>query len=381
MRSLLKVIIIEYKTLAKDWGALLVLVGALFLYSALYGLIYAPEVVREIPVAVVDRDNTEASRHLVQMLNATPQAEVKYGAESIEQARELFMERKVMGVMYIPEGFERTALGGGQSHISVYADGSYFLLYGAFLNASANVVIEEGKQIQVRNFTLSGIEPAVAKRLAKPLEYKIEMLHNPYGGYAAAIMPAVLIVILQQVIMIGLGMVLGSRTEFNQWRTFRGISSLTITLGTAISYFLMYIPLVFYLFWINYSFFDYPWNGQTIDELLFLLPYLLSVIFAAIAFGALFRRRESAVLYLAVFSVFFIMISGVTWPREGMADWLYIGGRILPSSSAIEGWASLRTAGNTLADVTPQWLMLWFLTVLYGAMAFISVHYARKRLA
>lgn len=379
MRGFWKIVRLEYTTMFRDWGALLILVGALVIYSALYGLIYAPEVVHNMPVAVVDKDNTPTSQKLISMLDATPQANVLYDVQTLEEGKELFLDHKVMGVLLIPEGFEKAALGGGQSHVSIYADGSYFLLYSSFLNAAANVVITESHNIQVRNFTMSGLEQSQAEDLAQPLSYKIETLHNPYNGYATALMPAVLIVILQQVILIGIGLLMGSQNEFKGWKPFENYSTIAITFAKLFTYFTLYIPLTFYLLWINYSFFGYPTKGVTSDEILFLLPYLLSVIFGAIALGGLLRKRESSIMYLAVFSVFFIMISGISWPRQGMNDIIYYIGKTLPSSSAIEGWVSLRTSGNTLLDVAPQWIMLWVLTLIYGAMAFWSVHYARNK--
>lgn len=378
MRAFFRIIGLEYRSIFKDEGALLVLVGALVIYSALYGFIYAPEVVTEMPIAVVDRDNTPSSRSLINMFDATKQVSVGYDVQTLDQGRALFYEHKVLGVILIPEGFEQQTLSGKQSHVSIYADGSYFLLYSSMLTAAANVVIERGQEVQLANFAAMGVDLHQAQLLSKPVEYKVEMLHNPYGGYATALLPAVLIVILQQVILIGIGMVMGTRNEFRKWGQYEGMANFKILMGQFISYFVMYVPLVIYLLWVNYKFFGYPMNGTLMDEVLFLVPYMSSVIFAGIWFGGMMRRRESSIMYLAVFSVFFIMVSGISWPKEGMVGVLYYLGKILPSSSGIEGWVSLRTAGNGLVDVGMQWVTLWVLTLIYGTMAYFSVRTARN---
>lgn len=379
MKGFWKIVKAEFLAIFKDEGAFLILVGALVIYSALYGSIYAPEVVRKIPVAVVDMDRTPMSQKMTRMINATPQASVDYVAPTLNVAKGLFYERKINGILYIPQGFEANALSGRQSNVSVYADGSYFMLYTNFLNACANVIFENSSQIQIHNFEMSGLEPSQAKAIAKPLDYKIEMLSNPYAGYATALLPAVLILLLQQVVLIGIGMVMGTQSEFGKFKAYKDYSSMTVTFAKLFSSVVLYIPLIFYLLWFNYRFWGYPMNGNDWDLILFLLPYLLSIIFAGIAFGGLMRKRESSVFYLAVFSVFFIMVSGISWPREGMSDWLFYFGKILPSSSAIEGWAAMRTSGASLIDVWQPFLMLWILTLVYGAMAFWSVRYALKR--
>ncbi|MEG1954848.1 MAG: ABC transporter permease [Mucinivorans sp.] len=367
MKRFFSIIGLEFRTIFRDEGVLLVLVGALLLYSALYGLIYEPEVVRDMPVAVVDMDSSPASQELTRALDATSAAHVAYTCGSLEQARVLFLEGKVCGVMLIDKDYQKNQLAGLVSSVSVYADGSYFLLYSGLLGAVSDVVLARGAQLS---------EQRIGE--LSPLNYKIEMLYNPYGGYASALLPAVLIVILQQVLLIGIGMLMGSCNEFNHWKRYDGSSALTITMGKALSYVIIYIPLCFYLFWIDYKLFHYPVSNTSEWEVVaFLLPYLLSVIFLGITLGAIFRRRESAILYLAVFSVFLIMISGISWPGEGMPEWLFYGGRIMPSSSAIDGFVRLRTAGASLVDVSSQWLILWALTFVFATTAVLAVSRAR----
>lgn len=378
IRRFWKLVTGEWRTMGTDGGVMLVLVGALVLYSALYGFIYAPEVVKDMPIAVVNRDNTELSRALVRDIDATPAAFVAANAPTLEDAKELFMARKIVGVLLIDDGYEAQILTGKQAHVSVYADGSYFLLYSGFLSAVADVVVDKGAQIERLNLIESGMDQYAAKGVATPVEFKIERLYNPYNGYATALLPAVLIVILQQVLLIGIGMGMGTDSEFKLWGRYKGLSALTVTMGKAAAYFVLYIPLCGYLFWANYRFFGYPINGNELDVVLFLLPYLLSSIFLGITIGGLLHRRESAILYLAVFSVFLIMISGISWPKEGMPDWLYYWGQVLPSSNAINGFVRLRTAGVSLSDVSAEWIKLWILVVVFASTAVISVARARK---
>ncbi|MEG2728147.1 MAG: ABC transporter permease, partial [Mucinivorans sp.] len=261
----------EWKTALRDDGVFLVLVGALVIYSALYGFVYEPEVVRDMPIAVVDCDMSEASGELSRRVDATPAADVVYTVPTLEEAKELFMDHKVVGVLLIDRHYQENTLSGRQAHVSVYADGSYFLLYSGFLNAVADVVVASGAQIETHNLVASGIDEHRAQTISQAVHYKIERLYNPYNGYATALLPAVLIVILQQVLLIGIGMGMGTDNEFRRWGRFNGSSALTITMGKALAYFLLYLPLCFYLFWADYKFFGYPINGSQLDVILFLL--------------------------------------------------------------------------------------------------------------
>lgn len=372
MKRFWKITKTEFISIFRDGGAMLILFGAMLIYGTLYPLIYAPQVVRNFPVAVVDLDNTPPSRKLVRMLDATPQAEVLYSAQSLDEAKQLFLDRKIYGVLYIPEGYEKKILAGEQNHVSLYADGGYFLLYSDFLGAVGTVVGTAGAEVQIGTLLAGGLNQQQAEWTAMPVRYDVNMLYNPYGGYATAILPAVLILIAQQLLLVGIGMVGGTWYEKGTWRRFRDYSATRLTFAKATAYLFLYIPLMLYIFSFQYKFFNYPMNGNHWDLLLVFLPYLLSVIFLGLTLGALFRKRETSMMMLIVTSVFFLIISGISWPKEGMPGWIYALGRMVPSSSGIDALVRIRTMGATLSDVMPEAVTLWVLTGVYGLTAVLA---------
>lgn len=372
MKQFWKITKTEFISIFKDGGAMLILFGAMLIYGTLYPLIYAPQVVRKFPVAVVDLDNTPPSRKLVRMLDATPEADVRYSAQSLDEAKELFLDRKVYGVLYIPEGYQKRMLAGEQNHVSLYADGGYFLLYSDFLGAVGQVVGTAGAEVQVGTLMAGGLNQQQAEWMAQPVAYDVNMLYNPYGGYATAILPPVLILIAQQLLLVGIGMVGGTWYERGTWRKFRDYSATRLTFAKATAYLFLYAPLMLYIFSFQYKFFGYPMQGNHWDLLLVFVPYLLSVIFLGLTFGALFRRRETSMMMLIVTSVFFLIISGISWPAEGMPGWIYALGRMVPSSSGIDALARIRTMGGTLSDVAPEMITLWVLTGVYGLTAVLA---------
>ncbi len=372
MKRFWKIAKTEFISIFKDGGAMLILFGAMLIYGTLYPLIYAPQVVRGFSVAVVDLDNTPASRKLTRMLDATPEADVRYMPLNLEEARQLFFARKVYGVLYIPQGYGKRILAGEQNHISLYADGSYFLLYSDFLSAVSEVAMSVGSDIQIEKLTAAGMTEKQAEWVSQPVPYDVNILYNPYGGYATAVMPPVLILIAQQLLLIGIGFVGGTWYEKGTWRRFRDYSAVRLTLAKATAYLFLYIPLMLYMFSFQYKFFGYPMNGNHTDLLLVFIPYLLSVIFLGLTFGALFRRRETSMMVLIVTSVFFLIVSGISWPKEGMPEWLYALGRLAPSSSGIDALVRIRTMGATLQQVAPEIITLWILTGVYGITAVVA---------
>ena len=92
----------EFQTIFKDGGAMLILIFALIIYATAYSLAYGSQVLRNVPIGVVDESRTPTSRSLIDTFNAGPNTYVAYTPTSMEEARELFYARKIYGVVYIP---------------------------------------------------------------------------------------------------------------------------------------------------------------------------------------------------------------------------------------------------------------------------------------
>jgi len=263
-------------------------------------------------------------------------------------------------------------------NISIYADASYFLMYRQVFFDVMGSVLYSNSQIEWVRFVAKGAQPGQAAALSNPVQTTIENMYNPYGGYATFIMPAILIVIIQQTLLIGIGMVGGTWRERGLYKTLipRGekrLSVIPIVLGKSTAYLSIYCATLLYVMGFHYKVFGYPSNGAAGDVVLFLIPYLLSCTFLGIALSSLFRRRENSLLLLLFTSIPFLMLSGASIPQESMPQWLFQLGRIIPSSSGVDGFIRIRTMGATLSEVSVQFWTLWILSGLYFILACLGM--------
>ncbi len=374
----------ELRTMVCDGGVMLIMFGAIFIYSTLYSLVYRNEVVRAVPIAVIDYDGTAASRAFIRDLDASPNVAVAYEPTDMESARELFYCRDIYGVVVVPRDYSKSVSSGGQAVVSIYADASYFLMYKQLFSAAASAITYNNIKIESAKFMAAGMDRRSAVALADPVEVKTTKLYNRVEGYATFVMPAIMVLILQQTLLIGIGMMGGTMTEKGRWRCYvregRRFSSSLVLIGKASAYLFFAATIGLLVYGIYYKLLGYPWRGNDFDTVLFMLPYLLSVIFLGLGISMSFRYRETAIVTLVAWSVPFLLLSGVSFPMEGMPSWLYSVGQILPSSSAITGYIRLNVMGASLADVMPEYLWLWVLTIVYFCFAVLMIHLKFRRL-
>lgn len=293
----------EYGSIFTDAGVILVLVLALLIYSTLYSLAYGTQVLRNVPIGVIDMSNTSTSRQLINTFNAGPNVYVAYEPGDMDEAKHLFYDREIYGVVYIPSDYEEKLLGGQQAVVSLYVDASYFLMYRQAFQELVSGIGTTGAMVEFQRLIAKGANIPQATATTQPVIYQSHNLFNPYLGYGSFVMPAIIMVIIQQTMLIGIGMIGGTWSEFGLYKKLippgrRRMSTLPVVAGKAFVYASIYAVTLFYILGLHYKLFHFPTNGHTADIIAFLIPYLLSCIFLGIAVSTLFQRREQSIMLL-----------------------------------------------------------------------------------
>ena len=369
----------EFQRIFKDGGVMLILIFALIIYATAYSLAYGAQVLRNVPIGVVDECRTPTSRSLIDTFNAGPNTYVAYTPPSMEEAKELFYSRKIYGVVYIPANYEEKLYGGEQANVAIYCDASYFLMYRQVFQEVVTSIGKTGAMVEFQRLIAKGANIPQAQATTQPVIYQSHNLFNPYLGYGTFVMPAIIMVIIQQTMLIGIGMIGGTWREFGLYRKLipancKRMYTLPIVLGKALVYISIYAVTLLYIMTVHYKLFHYPSNGSTEAVVGLLVPYLLACIMLGIAISTLFRYREQSLLLLFWTSIPILLLSGASFPREAIPEWLYTLGQVFPSSSGVNAFIRIRTMGASLRDVMPELRILWAQVFVYGGLACIGIH-------
>lgn len=350
----------EWRRVWHDEGVVLIVVFALFIYSISYSLGYGGEVLNEVPVAVVGGNSGSISRSLTHKLNASPKIRVAHETSDISEAEQLLVARQVWGVVALSPDLDSDILAERQSRVAILGDASYFLAYREVAEGAVSAI--QAMNAEIIEQRDGAYNP--------PILFEQRNLFNAELGYGVFVMPAIILLIVQQTALIGIGMVSASRRERNE--KYCSDSPVAITIGRTLTYLAIYALTLGFMLTIHYSLFDYPMRGTWWQCAAIIAPYLLAVILLAQAVGALFRRRESSIVWLLWLSIPFLLVSGVSLPPQAFPQWLYFIGKAIPSSSAVDAWIRVQTMGASLTDIAPELTILWVLVVFYGTMAIVA---------
>lgn len=375
LSDILTVVAAEARAIVRDEGVFLFVAVVPLFYPLLYSWIYNNEVVREVPVAVVDASHSSTSREFVRRYDASPDVRVAYFCTSIDEARRLMAKQEVNGIIYLPEDMAKRLNCMEQATVSVYCDMSLMLAYKAVYSSATAVASLMGSEVQVK---LSGNYTNRENEIAtQPLKYEEVPMFNPTGGYGNFILPGVLMLIIQQTLLLGIGMMYSTRRE-------RGYliptavqpilqhrhPLLSIFTGRTLCFLLIYAVVSAYVLLAIPMMFHFVQILQPGSFFIFVLPYLLACIFFAMTVACLLRQREDVMIMVVFTSVAFLFLSGVSWPQSNIPPFWRAFGCLFPSTFGIQGFVKMNTMGALITDIAYECKALWIQAILYGLLAF-----------
>lgn len=363
---------IEMRNVFRDEGVLMFCILVPLGYPLLYSWIYNNEVVREVPTAIVDLSHSHTSREFIRAYDASPDVKTAYFCNSLDEGKELVRKQAVHGILYFPRDFDQKLYRGEQAHVGVYTDMSLMLTYKAIYQTAQAVAGEINAGIQVTQS--GGYTDRDDEITTKPLDFDEVPIFNTTGGYGNAILPAVLMLILQQTLLLGIGMAAGTTRELNRNQELVSVSEhyagiFRIILGKALCYFMIYAVLGTYLALVVPKIFGFVSMVTWTSVFGFLLPYILSCIFFGLTMSCLVRYRENVMLLVVFTSVPLLFMTGVSWPQSNIPGiWQSIAW-LFPSTFGIRGFLRISSMGATLSDIEPEFRALWIQVGVYFILA------------
>jgi len=365
----------EWRRVLTMRGAFLLLVLGPIVYGFYYPQPYLNQILRKIPIAVVDADQSELSRRIVQTLDASGAVKVALRADTLVDARAALDRGDAFAVVGIPPGAERDVLKGSTVHVPIYADATYMFIFRTTASGIAVAISTLSSELAAGGARSDGSLVKATLASASPADVLLQPIFNPVGGYASYIVPAAFVLILQQMLLIGSAMltvVALTQASGGAFATVlgRGIAHLTIFLPALALYFIV-LPRLY----------GFSALGQPPQLFALASIFVLATSFMGQAVGSWFKHPETPTLIFLGTSLPQLFLTGFSWPREAIPEHVLAAGYIFPSDFAIDGMVRIDQLGANLWEVARDWRGLWILAAIYFTLAVISVFLIKRRQA
>jgi len=365
----------EWRRVLAIPGAFILLVVAPLVYGVFYPQPYLNQILRKIPIAVVDNDLSELSRRIVQTLDASGAVKVVISADTLPQARAALDRGEVFAVVGIPPETERDVLKGTTVHIPVYADATYLFIFRTLGNGIAVAINTLSAELAAGGARTDGSLVKATLASVSPVDILLQPIFNPVGGYGSYIVPAAFVLILQQLLLIGASLLTVVALAQPSGGAFASV------LGRGVAHLTIYLPALALYFMVLPRFYGFSTLGQPLQLFALAALFALATSFMGQAAGAWFKHPETPTVIFLGISIPQLFLTGFSWPREAIPKSVQALGYIFPSDFAIDGIVRINQLGASLWEVVRDWRGLWCLAVIYFALAVTSAFLAKRRQA
>ncbi|MDD3237511.1 MAG: ABC transporter permease [Candidatus Gastranaerophilales bacterium] len=371
--TILKIWKTELIAVLTDPATVLIMIIALFMYSMFYSIPYSHEVAKNIPISAVDNDNSVLSRKLIKDINSTDSVDIVSQPVNKNEAQVEFYKGKTLGFIVIPKDFEKHLLEGKKTQLSLYADSGYLVMYKQVAGGVMSTAMTLSSGIEVNKLRMAGVTKKQALGVVRPFISVDMPLFNPSGGYETYIFPVVLVLIMQQTLLVGVGVLGGTKRE--RKGAFCKVASepWQIVLGNSLAYVTLYLSHSIFFFIVIPLLFSFraPENIPLLALCVF--PFLFAVSFLAQALTIFFNEREDGLMFVVVLSLPMVFVPGFVWPKEAIPTWLNFVADFVPATRGIDAIVRINQFGASFAQVKWDFVILIALCFLYFLLACLAI--------
>ncbi|HPF52588.1 MAG TPA: ABC transporter permease [Draconibacterium sp.] len=346
------------------------LIGILLMY-----FIFRESTVREIPIGIVDKDNSSLSVKITNAINASPDVNIVFRSQDLFQAKEMFEEGEIKAIVVIPEETEKQVFNGTQTALPVYINGTNVLLAGLIQRSVLTTMRTISGGAQLKRLMMEGKNYNDALVRVMPVNIQKHLLFNPFTNYTYFLSSAMLYIMLFLFVLLSSVYTLGNELKRGTGPDLLDKSNNSVRLaivGKLAPYTLIFTGFAVFINLLLYKIEGMPLNGNLAaiigGQFVTIITYqLLGIIFI----GATINLRLAMSLASA-YSMMAITFSGLTFPLEGMPKAAQIFATIFPFTWWEKLFISQSLHGSPISDALTY--ICYILIFQLVALAFLPLY-------
>lgn len=320
------------------------LFGAAAAYLVLFGILYFPGVVKEIPTVICNEENTAYSRKIIQMAADDERLRVTGIVPTIEEARVQLQTKKAYAALVIPAGFSQDICSGHSAQVLFLFNGANIIMTNIASAAGNDIVNAFNLTFASQQAALrTGGNEQSLRSLISPIHTTVRVLNNPTQSYMLFFILGLAMAAMQQGIFLAVGAaVQGDRKAADMLAKVSKPALLAVKLGV---YWILAM-LSFALICMISAVMGIP-NQASFWPLFGLAgAFSFAVISLGIFAASLLENELQYVRASIMYTVPAFVLSGYTWPWESMGTVMQIAAKFFPMTWMAGSLRELFLSGN-----------------------------------
>jgi ABC-2 type transport system permease protein len=355
-------------------------IGAPLLYAILLGYVYGKGKVTELPILVIDYDQTEMSAKAIEMFNDDEViyvSKVLYDQNDIEK---IAIDQEANAVVIIPKDFQKMVFTKKYPEITTIVNTAN-ILTANYASTAIQVCLGTLKAgVQMETLRKQGVPEKLISSQYEPFKTTFLKKYNRSTNYMYYLWPGVLSAVLQQVMLLALALSFASEFENGTFTHLVQKSNSIIQMMSIkiIPYFVMSFG-VWLIYWFFTFYFRIPFF-ENLPELTFVAGiFILSVSFIGILVSILIPSQLKATEILMVIATPSFILSGFSWPLSQMPNWVQGIANIIPLTHFLKAFRVLIIEEGTLSQVQSPIFNMILIGVICAILSYIALYFKSKK--
>lgn len=370
MKKFLQLVRIEFSRIFSNSVLLAIFIGAPILYGALFGYVYQQAKVADLPIVIIDQDQSPLSLKFIEAFDDNETVKISDVRTSPGNIMDEMPMKQYAAVVTLPSNFEADILQKRHPEVRVDLNMANIVNANTASKGIQSVLMTLNAGIEIEGLKKKGLHPNEAIASYESFKIEFNKLYNSTGNYVTFMLPGLLGAIMQQVIFLALALVFARDFEDGYFKVLAKENKYSIYhIALKAVPFLLMIPLM----WAIVSMFV-PYFKIDID--VFNFPMLLLVVLltlASMCIGMLFSvaipSQLKATELLMVISTPAFVLSGFTWPTSAFPSSIATVAEYIPLTQFLSGFRKIAFYGGDFSSILGEVKMLLLIIVV----TFVSI--------
>ncbi|QIB67846.1 ABC transporter permease [Aminipila butyrica] len=294
------------------------------LFTLIFGGMFSPVFVQDIPIAIYDMDGSAASREIVNYFYDSPTLKVREDISSVEEIKEKLLLGEIHGAILLPKDFGKALNGKNGAEAVVFMDNANFMYGNNVMSAVNTIFATVNAGVQMKYLEGGALVPYQAEQSVYTLNLVDRILYNPQLGYFPYLFPGLLCIFAQQAFLAsGVPMLVEEKNRLRELPMELSRQFVQVKMSLMIRRFMLLSGLsvvsTMACLRVAMALWGFPMQGDIFVLMLFEVVFLGAMTGMALVIAALFEQVAHAVQFTMFLTIPTFLSCGFAWPEYMMA--------------------------------------------------------------
>jgi ABC-2 type transport system permease protein len=381
--AIINVIKKEFDRIRKSGATIFFYIALPVTLFLIFSAIYKGSLVHELPIAVVDFNDSELSHTITKFYESSSAIKIVKYLSSVDEIKREFRKGHIDGALYIPERLDETVKAGRQANIVFYINSTNIIKNNYLLNDGLKVIKTVSAGALLKKLRSAGLTGDQAMGIINPIKVETQVLYNSNYSYSKYLVPALTTFALSMIIMLVSCTLFNSgsaKESFNEIAETGKYSALRILAGRSLPHLFFYFVNILLMICIIFPLMNIDLGENITGAVLFTVFYACCIFFTGTAISIIVEKEmmaTEATLFIITPS---FLYSGLTFPLWGMPSIHEHIGALIPYTHFLRGLMDIYMMNLPFAEVLPEVLILGIFGIAGFAVSYFVLRLKLKKI-